>query len=136
MNGRKYRIVLETIIKLHDYSDSILNVLIDNNLKLPGMTFLNEVNIPQIVLNLSLIPENVNIIAHVVAHEAGHQILGHVKIPPYQQTALDKCEDEADTFAATFLKIHNYDIDPIKDYIKSIHDKSIADRRIQILEAA
>ena len=135
MNGRKYRIVLETIIKLYDYSDSILNVLIDNNLKLPGMTFLNDVNIAQIVLNLSLIPENVNIIAHILAHEAGHQILEHIKIPPHQND-LGKCEDEADAFAAKFIKSHNYDLEPIKDYIKSIHDKTIADRRIKILETA
>ena len=78
---------MENIIQeLVEYSGKLFIIKEDNNLRIPAFSLIeydfrnNPRNV--IVINKRLIPEDISIMAHILAHEYGHHIYEHVKINP------------------------------------------------------
>ena len=110
--------------KLYEYSNIYIDIITDDNLKVPGFSYIDEDlygrRKPMIVLNPKLFPREKNILAHIVAHEWGHHALKHVFTDPSTLNILEKeqKENEADEYASKFIKEYMYDIVPIIDYFK------------------
>ena len=117
----KHRIAYKVLQKLQSFSNSYINLIIDYNLEIPGLSYLDELGLSIIRLNLTKIPECENTIAHVLSHEYGHHMMGHVKVNPqflfiYE---LNKCEDEADRYAKSFIRANKYDLKPIEQFVRT-----------------
>ena len=114
----------EILNKLYEYSNIHIDIITDDKLEMPGLSFIDEDLYgrikPMIVLNPKLFPKEKNIMAHIVAHEWGHHYLRHVFTNPNTLSNLEKekKEDEADEYAAKFIKEYAYDKTPINDYFK------------------
>ena len=113
------------IDKLFEHSGNLFEIIYDNNLQMPGMSFVSKdfrgINRYKIIINYNLIKdEKISVIAHILSHEWGHHILKHTIIDPSllsNNEILEK-EIEADTYAYNFIKKYNYNIDDIENYIK------------------
>ena len=51
-----------------------IRLIYDNKLQMPGLSFLDSNDLPCIVGNPDLIPDDENIQAHILSHEIGHII--------------------------------------------------------------
>lgn len=129
--------------QLYEYSNNCINVREDRNLQIPAFSTIEKDiygrYIPVVLVNTKLIPNNINIIAHILSHEWGHHVLRHMDM---EQSAVFKQEDindiqekenEADLYAANFIKEYSYDIDHIKSFMKE-HPGDL-ENRLHILQS-
>lgn len=100
------------------YSGLDVELCINNYLPCPAMSSLSASK-RIIEVNQYLIPDNLDITAHIMSHEFGHHYLDHVLEDPrtLDQLELDIREDEADTYASVFIEKYGYDKKPIIDFI-------------------
>lgn len=133
---------IDTIIdNLVTYSGNLFEIVYDNKLEIPGLSILVEDRFllrQKIILNYELIKdETSSVIAHILAHEWGHQMYKHTYINPQTLSIeqKDNIELEADQYAFDFIKYYNYNVDEIIQYIKKNHlnDINIFEKKIQFL---
>ena len=122
----------EIIDELIDYTRLEVEIRINNYIPCPAMSSLSN-NKRIIEVNQYLIPDHLDITAHIMSHEFGHHYLDHVFEDPrtLDQLELDIREDEADTYASVFIEKYGYDKKPIIDFI--IKGNSNYHNRIKIL---
>ena len=89
-------------------------------------------------INTKLIPNNINIIAHILSHEWGHHVLRHMTIEPNsfkteEFDAIQEKENEADLYAANFIKEYSYDVNNIKDFMRE--QPGDLENRLNILQS-
>ena len=128
MNNNIYTNIdkIETIIdKLVNHSGHLFEIIYDNKLPMPGMSFIEKdfrgTNRYKVVINYNLVKnETPSVIAHILSHEWGHHILKHTLVNPLLLSAnrISETEIEADTYAYNFIIQNNYNIDDIQNYIK------------------
>ena len=113
------------IDKLIEHSGHLFEIIYDNNLPMPGMSFIEKdfrnMNRNKIILNYNLIKnEKISVIAHILSHEWGHHILKHTLVNPslLSEYKLLDLEIEADIYAYNFIIKYNYNIKDIENYIK------------------
>ena len=117
---------IETIIdKLVNYSGCLFEIIYDNKLPMPGMSFIEKdlrgINRYKVVINYDLVKnETPSVIAHILSHEWGHHILKHTLVNPslLSTNRISETEIEADTYAYNFIIQNNYSIEDIQNYIK------------------
>lgn len=129
--------------QLFEYSYHYIEVRNDPNLNMPGFSFIekdiNERFKPIILINLDLIPKQIDILAHVIAHEWGHHVLRHISLVPPHSSQMPSSEErqekenEADTYAALFIKEFFYNKKPIEKFILDCNFD--CDNRINILNS-
>ena len=116
--------------QLFDYSNHYIEVRNDINLNIPAFSIIETNmygrNIPYILINLDLIPEDKSVIAHILSHEWGHHVLRHLK--PTNVLKKEKNinnlddrqqkENEADTYASKFIKDKSFRKDSIIKFMK------------------
>lgn len=133
-----------TIVKvanqLFEMSNTFVEIRCDIGMPIPGFSLI-EPDIhglyrPIIVLNPTIIPDDTNVIAHILGHEWGHHVLRHIEpwtsnMAPESSNRRQEKENEADTYAAKFIKTYNYDIDAIIGFLRE-HPIDL-DNRMQIL---
>ena len=116
----------EILNQLFDYSNIYIEIKEDSALPIIAMSVL-ETNIhgrkqPVIIINPSLIPAEMDIVAYILAREFGHHFLEHVRMD--SSTCLPsiqgRFEMESDMYASSFLSEYNYDKTVI---ISFIHDQ-------------
>ena len=129
--------------KLFEYSNHYIQVRNERTLQMPGFSMIEKdihgQYIPVILINLDLIPNNESVLAHVLSHEWGHQVLKHIElVPPHisqmpnQQQRQEK-ENEADKFAASFIKEYGYSKNDIEHFMRqNPHD---LENRLNILNS-
>ena len=113
--------LLDKVIKeLVEYSGKDFAIKYNYNLYCPAMSSLPPWTGERMIeINPNLIPSNQNIIAHIMAHEWGHQILDHVLDDP-QSISKDELlirEDEADVYASVFIDFYKYEKTDIIDFL-------------------
>ena len=132
--------------QLYSYSNTYLAVRNDISLPIPGFsTIERDIHgrlVPTVIMNLTLIPNDDNILAHVLSHEWGHHVSKHLLTHPHQHqhqsqhqhqhqhqhqpqpqhigfvNDLQQKENEADLFAAKFITHFKYNKSPIIDFFK------------------
>ena len=117
---------IETIIdKLVNHSGHLFEIIYDNKLPMPGMSFIEKdfrgMDRYKVVINYDLVKnESPSVIAHILSHEWGHHILKHTLVNPSLLSAnrISETEIEADTYAYNFIIQNNYNIEDIQNYIK------------------
>ena len=129
--------------KLYEYSNHYIEVRQDKNLPMPGFSTV-EKNIhgqyvPLILINLDLIPNNESVMAHIISHEWGHHVSGHISIVPNEKEMRDdnlrqQKEVEADKYAAEFIKEYFYNLGDIEKFIRQ-HPIDL-ENRLSILYSA
>ena len=122
----------ELVDKLKHYSNLAAEICVNNYLPCPAMSSIFK-NKRIIEVNQYLIPDNLEITAHIMSHEFGHHYLDHVLTDPrtLHQLELDIIEDEADTYASIFIEKYGYNKQPIIDFI--IKSNTNYHNRIKIL---
>ena len=134
------RDIVEVANKLFEYSNFFVEIRCDPNMPMPGFSLIEEdihgLFKPITVINPRVLPDNPSIIAHVMSHEWGHHVLRHIKKAPSIHDIepihiVKEKEDEADAYAARFVKSNNYDIDSIIAFMRE-HPIDL-ENRIQIL---
>ena len=129
--------------KLFEYSNQYIDVRIDLNLPLPAFSII-EKNIygrfvPVILINEKIMQENENVIAHIMSHEWGHHVSNHIELIPPSPSEMptkeerQEKENEADLYAAKFIKEYMYDRGPIIDFLKK-HPADL-ENRLKILNS-
>tara|TARA_Y100000389_G_C17448724_1_gene513291 strand:- start:1775 stop:2188 length:414 start_codon:yes stop_codon:yes gene_type:complete len=129
--------------QLFEYSNHYIEVRNDPNLNMPGFSFIeHDINarfVPIILVNLNIIPKQIDVLAHVIAHEWGHHVLRHMSLVPPHSSEMpspeerQEKENEADTYAALFIKEYCYNIKPIEAFILNCNFD--CDNRINILNS-
>lgn len=130
--------------KLYEFSNRYIEVRIEKSLPMPGFSTI-EKDIygrfkPLILINPKVLTEDNNILAHVLAHEWGHHKNNHIPlIAPNEneketKAQIDEKEDEADLFAAEFIKEYQFDKGTIISFMRSSRDQNL-NKRIMILNA-
>jgi hypothetical protein len=114
-----------------------INIRVDLAMPIPGFSFVEQ-DIhgrfcPVIILNPTLIPDDPNVIAHIMGHEWGHHALRHIeRVSDIEgQDRRQTKENEADAYAAKFIKTYDYDVEVVSKFLKE-HSLDI-ENRIQIL---
>jgi len=128
---RKNRLVKIISNELINYSGKSIKIIYDNFLEMPALALLDtNTKEPLIIININILPDCKDTIAHILSHEYGHHILKHVDINPNLRSKKDLliCEDQADIYAAIFISKFNYNKDKIKEYIKLRGDNTSYDR--------
>ena len=76
--------------QLYNYSNTYLAVRNDISLPIPGFsTIEQDIHgrlVPTVIMNLTLIPNDDNILAHVLSHEWGHHVSKHLLSHPLHQS--------------------------------------------------
>ena len=121
--------IINIMYQLFSYSNHYIEVRNDINLNIPAFSVI-EKNIygryvPYILINPSLIPDDINIIAHIMSHEWGHHLLNHLvpidiieNMPIPNKDDRQEKENEADAYAAKFIDNKNFDKDIIIKFFK------------------
>jgi len=132
---------MENIIQeLVEYSGKLFIIKEDNSLRIPALSLIeydfrnNPRNV--IVINKKLIPEDISIMAHILAHEYGHHIYEHVKINPISlnEAQLEQIESEADFYALMFVEKYKYNKNAIIKFIIDCPCKStLLKKRLDII---
>lgn len=130
--------ILNQLLK---HSNHCIQVREDPNLHIPAFSVIEKDlfgrYVPLILINQKIIPNNENVYAHILAHEWGHHVLNHILVepPPIHQrpspSEVQQKENEADLYAAKFIKKHNYDVESICDFMRE-HPHDL-DNRLTIL---
>ena len=134
----KYGLVWTISNELHDYTGKIVNLIVDHYLQIPALSYIDEMGLNTIRINLSLFPLSESVIAHILSHEYGHHVLKHVDTESYKLDSkeLEKREDEADVFAAKFIKNNKYQQEPIEVFISETSiSAEVARKRIALLNS-
>ncbi len=84
------------------------------------------INLDVKILNYSL-----EVIAFVLAHEWGHQVLGHLDTPMTPENTPGR-EDEADVYAAKFQATHNFDIQGVFELNNQLNPHTSYERNEKI----
>lgn len=132
----KHRLAYQVLQKLQSFSNTYINLIIDYNLEIPGLSYLDELGLPIIRLNLTKIPECESTIAHVLSHEYGHHMMSHVKVNPrfLHPYEINKSEEEADRYAKSFIRANKYDLKPIEQFVRTTtQSNKILKNRLDIL---
>ena len=127
--------------KLYEHSNIWIEIHNDANLRIPGFSLIDKDLYgrykPMIIINSELIPNDENIIAHILAHEWGHHVNRHIELDPPTIENMPNFaerqskENEADEYAARFIKENKFDTDPIINFFKR-HPMDL-ENRINIL---
>ena len=138
LNQNMYTQILN---QLYEYSNNYINIRDDRNLQIPAFSTIEKDlygrYTPVVLINSKLIPNNINIIAHILSHEWGHHVLRHLELEPptnYKTEDINEIqekENEADLYAANFIKEYSYDVDNIKSFMRE-HPEDL-DNRLEIL---
>tara|TARA_Y100000768_G_scaffold346843_1_gene294687 strand:- start:2566 stop:2997 length:432 start_codon:yes stop_codon:yes gene_type:complete len=130
--------------QLFEFSNHFIVVKNDINLPMPGFSMIEEDIhyrlVPTTIINTRLIPQDDSVMAHILAHEWGHHVLEHIEhYPPSSENMPDNTtrqlkENEADAYAAEFIKKYNYDKDSIIQFFRE-HPHDL-ENRISILNSA
>ena len=135
--------VVQIANRLFEYSNLFVEIRCDVGLPIPGLSLIEQdihgLFRPIIVLNPTLIPEDENVIAHIISHEWGHHVLRHIERFPSRESSesiqiRQQKENEADCYAAKFVKQFRYDLDSIIAFFEE-HPIDI-ENRITILRGA
>ena len=138
MIGENIDIILEKLLEYSKYSNKI-EILYNNTIYCPAISSVipdDKLHIKRIIeINISMIPDDINIIAHILSHEWGHHVLDHVLDNPMElsKTELDTREDEADVYASAFIEFYQFKKEPIIDFILKTNPYNIYKNRINIL---
>ena len=122
--------------QLFEHSNMFIEIRCDRMMPIPGFSLIEEdihgLIKPIIVLNPEILQEDISVIAHVMAHEWGHHVLQHISKTPAclgSDPALGSMtvermhsrqtkENEADAYAARFIKSHDYDPDAVMAFFR------------------
>ena len=78
------RSIVEIANELFEYSNMFVEIRCDRAMPIPGFSLIEEdihgLLKPVTVLNPELLREDPSVIAHVMAHEWGHHVMGHIDI--------------------------------------------------------
>ena len=125
MSHSKY--IVDIANKLFEYSNVYVEIRSDPMMPIPGFSLIEQdihgLFRPVAILNPKILTEDPSVIAHIMSHEWGHHVMRHIsKIPPLPNAEKphdrQMKEDEADTYAARFIKSHNYDTDAIEAFMR------------------
>ena len=136
--------IVDILNKLFEYSNCYIEVRNDVNLPMPGFSYIEkDIHgriLPVIILNLLLIPNDSNVLAHIISHEWGHHILRHIEytstpnVMKQENFAIkQQKENEADKYAANFIKKYSYNKEPIIAFFRE-HPYQL-ENRIAILNS-
>ena len=121
--------IINIMNQLFSYSNHYIEIRNDINLNIPAFSVI-EKNIygryvPYILINLNLIPDDINIIAHILSHEWGHHLLNHlIPIDMINNKNISnkddrqKKENEADAYASKFICKKGFNKDIILNFFK------------------
>ena len=133
--------IVTILNQLLEHTNQYIHVREDPHLPMPGFSIIEKDlhgrYTPTILINQNTFPNDKNICAHVLAHEWGHHVCNHILLepPPIHKRSnpsdAQKKENEADLFAAKFIKKYNYDIDEIANFMRE-HPHDL-DNRLAIL---
>lgn len=124
--------------QLYEYSNLMLEIREDPSLPIPALSILETnmfgVHKPLVILNPTMVPSDQSIAAHIMAHEYGHHFMEHVRTESINLSPreLERCEVEADMFAAGFISKYDYDKMTIIGFIEA-HDPAGSEQRKRIL---
>ena len=81
-----------------------------------------------------MVPKDRSIAAHILSHEYGHHFMEHVRTESINLSPRERerCEVEADMFAASFISKYEYDKASIIGFIEA-HDPAGSEQRKRIL---
>tara|TARA_Y100000741_G_scaffold221663_1_gene168982 strand:+ start:41 stop:517 length:477 start_codon:yes stop_codon:yes gene_type:complete len=119
--------IVKVANQLFEMSNTFVELRCDIAMPMPGFSLI-EPDIhglyrPVIVLNPTIIPDDSNVIAHILGHEWGHHVLRHIEprgpdTPPEGSNRRQEKENEADAYAARFIKTYDYDTDAIISFLR------------------
>jgi len=134
----QYNSITNILNQLYKYSNTFLHIRNDITLPIPAFSTIEKDIygrlVPTIIINMTLIPNDDNVLAHIISHEWGHHASKHLL--PIQEDArefvehahhIQQKENEADLFAAKFITDFKYNISPIIEFFKS-HPVDIKNR--------
>ena len=132
--------IVKAANQLFELSNTFIELRCDIRMPIPGFSLI-EPDIyglyrPIIVLNPTIIPDDPNVIAHILGHEWGHHVHRHIEprthgMPPEGLKRRQEKENEADMYAAKFIKTYAYDTDAIISFLRE-HPIDL-ENRMQIL---
>lgn len=111
------------IEELVEYSGKLFIIREDVNLPMPAFSLIEYDfrNTPRnvIIINKKFIPNDISIMAHILAHEYGHHIYNHVSINPslLNVEQIEQIECEADFYAYMFIEKYKYNKNSITKFI-------------------
>ena len=133
--------IVEILNQLLEHSKHYIQVREDPNLPMPGFSVIEKDlhgrYTPLILINQKLFPNDKNVYAHILAHEWGHHVCNHILLEPPpmhlrpKPSEIQEKENEADLFAAKFIKKYNYDVEEIANFMRD-HPHDL-DNRLAIL---
>ena len=133
--------LVNIINQLFEYSNHYIEIRTDPALPMPAFSII-EKNIygrfvPIIIMNDKVLTEEKEVMAHILAHEWGHHVLNHIELVRENNkpshTERQNKENEADAYAAGFIKEFCYSKEPIKKFLKE-HPHDL-ENRLNILES-
>ena len=88
-----------------------------------AQNFTNGLALPdgRILLDVSSAAQSMPVLAYRLAHEWGHQVLGHGS-PFFRRSSPTAAEDQADVYAGRFVCSQGYDIDEVADELLQYPD--------------
>ena len=138
--------VVQIANALFERSGTFAEVRCDDALPIPGYSFVEQDMHgrlrPVVVLSPGLIPSgDRSVLAHVLAHEWGHHSLMHIRrrepgAPPETPPERQRKEDEADSFAAEFMRSRGdeYDLHAVEAFLR--RNPFDLENRLQILHSS